>query len=69
MGAFECPKCNGKEYVTGEIHAAGGSVSSLFEISTLRFKHVSCKGYGYTEFFRADLSAGAQIVELLAGQV
>ncbi|WP_460834769.1 zinc ribbon domain-containing protein [Lysobacter humi (ex Lee et al. 2017)] len=67
MSQFRCPKCDHHLHVAGELRAAGGAFSSAFEISSEKFKYIACRACGYTEFYRADLSIGSQVVDLLVG--
>lgn len=67
MQSFRCAKCNGESCTVGELRAAGGLVSSVLDVSANKFKYVSCETCGYTEFYRADLSSGAQIFDFLVG--
>ncbi len=64
---WQCPKCEctGKEI--GEIRASGGFWSSFFDVSTRRFKHVTCKRCGYTEFYKADISTTSKFFDFLGG--
>ncbi len=62
---FVCPKCNGEEYVYGEVRASGGSASGLFEVSNRRFMCVSCKRCGFCEFYRMDGSMAYNIMDFL----
>ena len=67
MSEFRCPKCDHHLYVAGELRGAGGVFSAAFELSTEKFKYISCRKCGYTELYRADLSIGSQVFDLLVG--
>ncbi|GAB3381844.1 zinc ribbon domain-containing protein [Lysobacter fragariae] len=64
---YKCVKCGGLTKETGELRASGGALSSIFDISTNRFKYVTCSSCGYTEFYRADMSGIAQVAEWFGG--
>ena len=53
---YRCPKCSYDKYETGEIRAAGGFWSKIFDIQGSRFTRVTCARCRYTEFFKADSS-------------
>ncbi len=53
---FHCPKCGGAQYEIGEIRAAGGFWSKIFDVQGQRYTAVTCGRCRYTEFFKADTS-------------
>jgi uncharacterized protein len=53
---FQCPKCGGAQYEIGEIRAAGGFWSKIFDVQGQRYTAVTCARCRYTEFFKADTS-------------
>ena len=62
-----CPKCGtyGKEQ--GEFRAAGGFWSSFFDYSNKRFRYLSCRNCGYTEFYNSYISGTSKFFDFLAG--
>jgi predicted nucleic-acid-binding Zn-ribbon protein len=62
-----CPKCGSRDKEQGEFRAAGGFASSFFDVSTRRFRYLSCTGCGYTEFYNSAISGSAKFLDLLAG--
>lgn len=46
-----CPKCSGRDLSHGELRGAGGFLSSFLDLAMRRFKTISCKACGYTEFY------------------
>ncbi|RDZ29171.1 zinc ribbon domain-containing protein [Lysobacter silvisoli] len=67
MSSYVCVKCGGTDCEVAELRGAGGLMSSVLDVSTRKFKTVSCERCGYTEFYRADLSDGAKLFDFLAG--
>lgn len=61
---FTCPKCRAHEYETGEIRAAGGFWSKIFDVQGARYSSVTCVRCRYTEFFKADSSVLGNIFDL-----
>lgn len=53
---YRCPKCGDTRYETGEIRAAGGFWSKIFDVQGSRFTAVTCSRCKYTEFFKAKTS-------------
>lgn len=65
---YVCPKCGCMQYETDQIQATGGNLSKLFDIQNKRFITVSCVQCGYTELYRAQTSAGMNILDFLVGK-
>ena len=51
---YKCLKCENVEYVTGEIRAASGFWTKIFNIQNKKFITVSCKKCGYTELYSKE---------------
>jgi predicted nucleic-acid-binding Zn-ribbon protein len=51
---YKCPKCSNTQYEIGEIRAAGGLWSKVFDVQGKRFSSVTCSQCKYTEFYKAD---------------
>ncbi|MFH1723632.1 MAG: zinc ribbon domain-containing protein [Elusimicrobiota bacterium] len=66
MGQFHCPKCSSSEYDTGEIRAAGGFWSKIFDVQGQRYTAVTCRKCKYTEFYKADSSMLGNIFDLFS---
>lgn len=62
--SFTCPKCDHRECEIGEMRAAGGFWSKIFDVQGARFSSVSCKRCRYTEFYKADSSLLGNIFDL-----
>ena len=61
---YACPKCGGTRYELGEIRAAGGFWSKIFDIQGQRFSTVICGYCRYTEIYHADQSKLGNIFDL-----
>ena len=61
---YRCPKCASTEYETGEIRAAGGFLSKIFDVQSRRFATVTCTRCRYTEMYKADTSMLGNIFDL-----
>jgi hypothetical protein len=53
---YHCPKCSNNTYETGEIRAAAGFWTKIFDVQSARYTSVTCIRCRYTEFFKADSS-------------
>jgi hypothetical protein len=62
--SYRCPKCEHHEYDVGEVRAAGGFWSKIFDVEGQRFTTVICARCRYTELFRADSSMLGNIFDL-----
>ena len=65
--AKACPKCGAYGKELGEFRAAGGFWSSFFDYSNKRFRFLSCKKCGYTEFYNSSVSGASKFFDFLAG--
>ncbi len=54
--SYTCPKCGHSEHETGEIRAAGGFWSKIFDVQGSRFSTVTCSRCRYTEIYKAETS-------------
>ena len=61
---YTCPKCSGSEFEMGELRAAGGFWSKIFDIQSRRFSTVTCTRCRYTEIYKADTSMLGNIFDL-----
>jgi uncharacterized protein len=62
--SYRCPKCSGSEYETGQIRAAGGFLSKIFDVQSRRFTTVTCAHCRYTEMYQAETSMLGNIFDL-----
>jgi len=63
---YTCPKCSNTACETGEMRAAGGFWSKIFNIQTRRFSTVTCTRCRFTEIYQADTSMLGNIFDLFA---
>ena len=61
---YTCPRCSNHSYEIGELRAAGGFWSKIFDVQGRRFTTVSCKRCRYTELYKADSSTLGNIFDL-----
>lgn len=65
--AFSCPKCKNSTFETGQLRAAGGFWSKVFDVQHRKFTTVTCERCKYTEIYKADSSALSSIFDLFTG--
>lgn len=53
---YKCPKCAFNRYELGEIRAAGGFWSKIFDVQGKKFTTMTCARCSYTELFKGDTS-------------
>jgi predicted nucleic-acid-binding Zn-ribbon protein len=53
---YTCPKCSNSQYEVGELRAAGGFFTKVFDVQSKRFSTVTCTRCKYTEIYKADSS-------------
>lgn len=61
---FVCIRCRNRTCEIGEIHAAGGFWSKIFDVEGRKFSTVSCARCKHTEFYKADKGALSSIFDL-----
>ena len=61
--SYRCPKCNSTSCETGEIRAAGGFWSKIFDVQGAKFTRVTCMQCKYTELYKGDSSTLGNIFD------
>ena len=56
ISSYKCPRCDHQLCDTGEIRAAGGFWSKIFDVQGRRFTTVTCQRCKRTELFQIDSS-------------
>lgn len=64
---YVCPKCGNTEFTHDQFQATGGNFAKIFDIQNKKFITVSCARCGFTELYRAETSAGWNILDFLLG--
>jgi predicted nucleic-acid-binding Zn-ribbon protein len=64
---YVCPKCGCMTYDHDQFQATGGNFAKIFDVQNKKFITVSCTNCGYTELYRAQNSAGWDIIDFLMG--
>ncbi len=64
---YVCPKCNNREYETGEFRAAGGFLGKIFDIQGKKFTTVTCTQCHYVEIYKGDSSVLGNIFDFITG--
>lgn len=62
---YRCPKCSGTQYEIGEIRAAGGFWSKIFDVQGKRFSSVTCCQCKYTEFYKTGTNTLENIFDFI----
>lgn len=63
LTGFRCPKCGSEECDIGELRAAGGFWSKVFDVQSRRFTTVTCCRCRYTELYQGDSSTLGNIFD------
>lgn len=61
---YRCAKCGQTSCEVGEMRAAGGFWSKIFDVQGAKFSSVTCQNCKYTEFYKADSSILGNIFDL-----
>lgn len=61
---YRCPKCSNHRCKVGEMRAAGGFWSKIFDVQGSRFSAVTCANCSYTEFYKTDTSMLGNVFDL-----
>ena len=59
---YKCSKCGNTEYDSGEIRAAGGFWTKIFNVQNRKFITLSCKKCGFTELYNKAKARTAENV-------
>ena len=65
---FACSKCGFADYEVLAVSTASGFLSRIFNFQHRRFTAVTCARCTYTELYKTDASALANVFDLLAGR-
>lgn len=60
---WRCCKCGNTENEMDQFQATGGNFSKIFNVQNKRFITVTCTKCGYTELYKAETSAGMNILD------
>ena len=64
---FECQKCGNRNCEIGEIRAAGGFWSKIFDLQNRRFVSVTCTKCKFTEFYKGAQNNAGNILDFFTG--
>ena len=64
---YLCPKCGCRTFEHDPFQATGGNFAKIFDIQTKKFITVSCTQCGFTELYKAQNSAGWDVLDFLMG--
>lgn len=62
---WRCSKCGNTENEMDQMQTTGGNFAKLFDVQNKRFITVTCTRCGYTELYKAESSAGMNILDFL----
>ncbi len=60
---YQCIKCNSQDFSSGQLRAAGGFWTKLFNIQNLKFVTLSCNQCGYTEIYKRGTQAAENVLD------
>lgn len=64
---WHCPKCNHKEFDTGEFRATGGRLAKIFDVQNRKFTTVICARCRFTEIYSTDSSTLMNVFDFFTG--
>ena len=64
---WQCQKCGNREYDADQFRATGGNFAKIFDIQNKRFTTVTCTNCMYTEIYRTESSALANVFDFFTG--
>lgn len=62
---YVCPKCGNGKYESDQFQATGGNFAKIFDVQNKKFLTISCTKCGYTDLYKAQSSAGWNILDFL----
>lgn len=66
-GRYSCPRCQCRQYDTGEMRAAGGFWAKIFDVQNRRFTTVTCQRCRHTELFNIESSKLGSVFDFFTG--
>jgi uncharacterized protein len=60
---FKCSKCSNGEYEQGELRAAGGFWSKIFDVQGAKFNTISCTNCKYTELYKKESNLAGNVLD------
>ena len=54
--SYQCAKCGNTQCKIGELRAAGGFWSKIFDVQGQKYTTVTCTHCGYTDFYKGSSS-------------
>lgn len=64
---WKCPKCNHREFETGQFAATGGGFTKFFNIQNKKFTTLTCVQCKYTEIYQAETSTLGNVLDFFTG--
>jgi len=64
---WQCQKCGNRDYDADQFRATGGNFAKIFDIQNKRFTTVTCTNCMYTEIYRTESSALANVFDFFTG--
>ena len=64
LTSYQCIRCKHNSCELGELYAAGGFWSKIFDVEGRKFSTVTCDRCKHTELFKADKNTLANIFDL-----
>jgi len=65
MENWKCSKCDCTEFTHDQFQATGGGFAKVFDVQNKKFITISCNKCGYTELYKANTSAGMNVLDFL----
>ncbi|MFQ6613076.1 MAG: zinc ribbon domain-containing protein [Fidelibacterota bacterium] len=60
---WQCPKCENREFETGQFAATGGGLTKFFNIQNKKFTTVTCTRCQYTEIYKTGTSTLGNVLD------
>lgn len=60
---WQCPKCNHRNFETGQISGTGGFFSKFFNIQNQKFTTITCGQCQYTEMYKEETSTIGNVLD------
>jgi len=64
---YQCPKCKSSTFTTGQLRAAGGFWSKIFDVQHRKFTTVTCERCRYTEMYQVESGKLESVFDLFTG--
>ncbi len=66
-GNWHCLRCGNEEFEESSVRMQGSALSSIFDVSTVRFHTITCRRCGFTGFYKVLMPVSEKLIDFGLG--